>query len=89
MTNWVRTIKGVGNAMGKFPEASAADVAKEVSVILARDDAYEVDDDFTELVDELAAYGRDEEETEGYFDAIMSCIYDWADANRVWIEPTL
>lgn len=37
--------------------------------------------ELADIVDELA-----DVDTPSYFDAVWNAFYDWADANRVWVE---
>ena len=43
--------------------------------------------EFCELVEEMSDSREDETMTVSYFDSLLAAMYDWADANRVWIEP--
>lgn len=42
------------------------------------------DYDLVNMIEELEDAARDDDEH--YFDLVWSAFYDWADANRVWVE---
>lgn len=77
MTSWRRTIR-IKHLLD--PDAPIADVRDAVVARLKTDRAWKHDDDYRCLVEEMA-----ETDTVDYFDACLDALYDWADANLVWI----
>lgn len=41
-----------------------------------------------EIIDQLDAIASDDEATEQHFNTVLSYLYDFADANAVWIVPS-
>lgn len=77
MTRWKRTIK-IKHLLD--PDKPFEQVRDAVVAVLKADRAWLQDEDYTAVVDEMA-----ETDTVHYFDACLDVLYDWADAERVWI----
>ena len=87
MTNWQRKIMGFGPLMDKLYDRAITpdEWGTSAATILMEDPAYKTDDDFELLVEEIGSVGPNDPES--YIDNLMTELYDWADDNRVWIDP--
>lgn len=91
---WRKTVKLKDLLSLDDSDENVRRVAKAMSDRLKRQKDYEEDgyDDFSQTVDDMAqlATCADDEHDGGYtlcdhFNDCMAAIYDWADAERVWI----
>lgn len=96
MTNWRRTIRGINVvidkvANGDLTEAEGmgqiADVLKRQPEFIEDETDPDCDVGFKILVEEMSDARDEENMTESYFDSLLCGMYDWADAERIWIEP--
>jgi len=83
---WKREIKGLHSIMQAYfdHEVNFEDTRDKVVAIFKADKAFEAEDqdEFTDAVMMLEG-SEDIEE----FDEWLDSIYNWADAERVWISP--
>lgn len=86
MAQWKRVITGVAEALDKIDDYNSNffEVRDEVVAVFKGDPAYDFTgiDDFNDAVREL-----EEAENREDFDFALNEIYDWADRERVWIDP--
>lgn len=91
MAVWTRTIVGISPIVDRMhgDMTQFKPCRDEIVALLKKDPAYDDEaefgsenEQFTEAVEELA-YA----ENEGEFDGALAYLYDWADDNRVWIDP--
>jgi hypothetical protein len=86
-TNWKHTIEGLKANLSEStsPEAVRAAAQGIVRVLQDFHDKHDdiAKDDLEDIIRALRATG----ETGSYklFNGVLSCLYDWADDNRVWI----
>lgn len=45
-------------------------------------------DEFEQIIDEMETFVEDGEDDQQYGDLLMAALYDFADANRIWMDPT-
>lgn len=83
MTNWRRTI-WIKQYLHR-DDLSFEQRRDKITAVLKDDRAYLIgqDPDYQDIVDELA-----EAPTEYDFNLVLDALYDWADAEVVWIGPT-
>lgn len=86
MAKWTRVITGVAEVLDELDdhESNLIEVRDKIVAIFQADPAYAYDslDDFSEAVRELEYV-----DTRADFDWALGAIYDWADDERVWIQP--
>jgi hypothetical protein len=96
MAKWKRSIRGINVVIdkvadGQIPEPEGmgriADILRKQPEFIEDETDPNCDPEFKMLVEEMDDARRDETMEESYFDALLAGMYDWADAERVWIEP--
>lgn len=96
MANWKRKIKLKHLLGSDTSDEAAKEAARAVSAILKRQPEYEEDgiDDFSQAVNEMADIAASDDDPSytttftrtRHFNLCLDAVYDWADAERVWID---
>lgn len=97
MTKWTRSIKGINVVIDETADSLLTNnegIAR-IGDILAKQPEFVEDEcdakcdiDFKELVEEMQWAREDDSPVPtSYFDAMLAAMYDWADRERIWIEP--
>lgn len=84
MTAWLRTLPGVGAAITQYGEDQDLTAARDKVVAALRKVPKRFDPEG--VLDEILSTMQHVEE-EQYFDELLNEMYDWADDQKVWIEP--
>jgi hypothetical protein len=92
MTRWRKTIRIKQFLSDDGSDANAREVAGRVADVLKRQREYttldrrDFDDEYSDLADEFSDLAASNDGTCEDFNALLMYLYDWADANRVWID---
>jgi hypothetical protein len=85
MAEWKATIEGVAPLLSDFHDGDIdfESARNGIVEVLRRQPFFKDGDEFFDIVECDLANAEDISE----FDDYMDSLYDWADDNRVWIDP--
>ncbi len=88
MTNWKKSVVGFGHHVDAVYDGwmDTDEFGKVVSALIRDQLVEEMDDDLDEILTEIEMF--DHRESWDYIDACLEGLYDWADENRIWIDPS-